>query len=509
MTCRHLVRPLLVRACRWGGWLALGSPLAIFALSASEPVRELGGRRELLADRFLVEELENGARLELQHPRSAGVVLRMDQPWEGRYSTYVTVLHDRGRYRLYYRGRADLPPIGDPATVDQDLMYQVTCYAESADGISWHKPQLGLFEVNGSRANNVVLANNLACANFTPFIDERPGVPQEERYKALGGVHERGLELFVSPDGLRWRAVRRLENLKGAFDSQNVAFWSEAENCYVLYFRTWSSGIAYQGQREISRTTSPDLVHWSAAERMTFGDAPNEQLYTQQTQPYFRAPHLYVALPNRFLPDRRVLSDEEFVDAGIWERSRTSGINDGVFMTSRGGSEYDRTFLSAFVRPGLDRQNWSPRNNYAAHGVVQTSPTELSLYYTRHYAQPTNHLERFVLRLDGFASVAADRPGGFARTHPLTFSGAQLSLNYATSAAGKVLVALCNAEGVPFPGYALSDCDPLVGDEIQRTVSWGGRSDVSAFAGQTVRLRFELEDADIFSLQFQPSVDLP
>jgi hypothetical protein len=242
---------------------------------------------------------------------------------------------------------------------------------------------------------------------------------------------------------------------------------------------------------------------------MTFGDAPDEQLYTQQTQPYFRAPHLYVAFPNRFLPDRRVLNDEEFSEARIWERSRASGINDGVFMTSRGGAVYDRTFLSAFVRPGLDRKNWSPRNNYAAHGVVQTSPTELSLYYTRHYAQPTNHLERFVLRLDGFASLSAERPGGSAETHPLTFSGARLALNYATSAAGQVRVALCNAEGVPFPGYSLSDCDPLVGDEIERIVSWRGRSDVSAFEGRTVRLRFELEDADIFSLQFQSPVDIP
>jgi len=132
------------------------------------------------------------------------------------------------------------------------------------------------------------------------------------------------------------------EGLTGAFDTQNIVFWSELEQRYVLYFRTWSSGVAYHGEREIGRSTSPDLITWSSPERMTYGDAPLEELYTQQTQSYFRAPHLYVAFPNRFLPGRKVLSEDEFVAAGIWQRSRTSGVNDGVFMTSRGGTAYGK-----------------------------------------------------------------------------------------------------------------------------------------------------------------------
>ena len=33
-----------------------------------------------------------------------------------------------------------------------------TCYAESTDGIHWEKPDLGLYEVMGTKKNNVVLA---------------------------------------------------------------------------------------------------------------------------------------------------------------------------------------------------------------------------------------------------------------------------------------------------------------------------------------------------------------
>lgn len=499
-------RPSFLNRLARPGQLALAALSGMLLLGpahADDTVLALTDRRELFADRWLLDQLD-GAQLRLHAPRPAGVAIRMDQPWEGRYSSYFTVLQDGAIFRMYYRGRPNLPDNKNPVAVDLDLEYQVTCYAESRDGIVWTKPELGLVDVGGSRANNVILARSHACTNFTPFIDTRPGVPAEERYKATGGVHSAGLELFVSADGIHWRSKGVMQELQGAFDSMNIIFWSKAEGCYVLYFRTWSTGVAYEGTRKVSRSTSTDLVHWSPAQPMSYGDAPEEELYTQQTQSYFRAPHLYVAFPNRFLPGKKVLSAQEFADADVWERSRTSGVNDGVFVTSRGGNAYDRTFLTAFVRPGLDRRNWSPRNNYAALGLLPTAPGELSLYYSRHYAQPTNHLERFVIRLDGFASLSASRPGGTALTKPFTFTGHRLELNYATSAAGSVQVELCDAEGRPLPGFSVADNDALTGDEISRIVSWKSRSDLAALRGTVVRLRFVLEDADVFSLRFEP-----
>ncbi len=77
--------------------------------------------------------------------------------------------------------------------------------------------------------------------NFAPFADTRPGIPAAERYKALAGTVESGLAAFVSPDGLRWRKLREEPVMRdGAFDSQNVAFWSSHEKCYVCFFRTWT-----------------------------------------------------------------------------------------------------------------------------------------------------------------------------------------------------------------------------------------------------------------------------
>src|SRR6266542_3053602 len=160
-----------------------------------QKVVRLGSRRELFADRFLIDRLK-GASLALERPHDEGAVLRFDKPWEGRFCGYATVIKDGPLYRLYYRG---LPDAGGDGS-----NREVTCYAESKDGIRWTKPELGLFEINGSKANNVVLAGMAPFShNFCPMLDPRKEVPRGERYKALAGTGGSGLVAFVSADGLR------------------------------------------------------------------------------------------------------------------------------------------------------------------------------------------------------------------------------------------------------------------------------------------------------------------
>ena len=51
-------------------------------------------------------------------------------------------------------------------------------------------------------------------------------------------------------------------------------------------------------------------------------------------------------------------------------------------------------------------------------------------------------------------------------------------------------------------GFTLDDCHVQYGDQLDRVVSWKSGSDVGRLAGKTVRLRFELKDADLYSFQF-------
>lgn len=472
--------------------------LATFLLStgAQDPI-QLGDRLELFVDRHLISEL-HGARLQLGQLRDEGTVLRFDRPWEGRFSGYSTVIRDGDRFLLFYRG---LPRAGGDGTE-----LECTCVALSSDGRTWERPELGLFEVDGHEAGNVVLAQAAPVThNFSPFLDTRPGVSDEQRFKGLGGSQKSGLLAYTSADGLHWSRLQEEPVFtEGVFDSQNVSFWSAHESRYVCYFRTWSGG-GYRGYRTVSRTTSEDFLRWTAPEVMDFGDTPPEHLYTNQTHPYFRAPHLYVAVAARFMPGRQVLSAEDAARLGV-DPGYFKDCSDAVLLTSRGGARYDRTFMEAFLRPGLGLENWVSRSNYPALNIVQTGPTEMSLYVNQNYAQPTAELRRYSMRLDGLASVRADRGGGELLTHPVTFTGETLTLNLATSAAGEVRVELQDADGEPLPGFRIDDCVPLIGNDLARAVTWrrpdGATASLSSLVGRPIRLRLVLVDADLYALRF-------
>ena len=87
-------------------------------------------------------------------------------------------------------------------------------------------------------------------------------------------------------------------------------------------------------------------------------------------------------------------------------------------------------------------------------------------------------------------------------TRPLVYAGNRLTLNFAASAAGSVRVELQDAHGLPIGGHSLDDCPEIYGDEIAHTVAWRTGADLSPLAGQSVRLRFALSDADLFAIQF-------
>ena len=497
MTRRLLLVVLLLPA-------TLHYNVAISAQPAPQEAIEIGSRRELFFDRFLIDTMTNAA-LRLHRPVDRGPVLAFDKPWEGPFSGYVTILHAGTKYQAYYRGTAtaEKKDTGD---------HQVVCYAESDDGVHWTKPSLDLFPRSGEATTNIVLADAAPVThNFSPLIDTRPGVDPAERYKAIGGYHEPGLSAYVSADGIRWKRLRDkpvltrqdvgfVEGSKSiVFDSQNVAFWSDVEKKYLLYYRVYK-----EGKRRIARVESDDFITWKAPTLMEYrrGNeaAPIEQIYISQTHPYFRAPHTYISTAARFMQGRRAITAEEAEAIHVNPRY-FNDTSDAVFMTSRGGGVYDRTFMEAFVAPGVGAENWTSRTNYPALNVVQTGPHEMSLYVNQNYGQPTSHLRRYSLRLDGFASVNADYDGGEMRTKPLRFQGSKLLLNFATSAAGGIRVEIQDEGGTPIPGFTLADCQELIGNDIERAVTFAS-GDLRRLAGQAVRLRFVMKDADLYALRF-------
>ena len=136
------------------------------ASSVPASVIELGDRRELFVDDYLIERL-HGVELRLHKPVPRNVAIDHDAPWEGNTSGYHTIFQDGNLFRAYYRG-SHYGPSG--------IYTPVVCYAESRDGIEWYRPELGLVNFRGSTRNNIIW-DGPGSLNFTPFRRPQSRLP--------------------------------------------------------------------------------------------------------------------------------------------------------------------------------------------------------------------------------------------------------------------------------------------------------------------------------------------
>ncbi|MBW3599165.1 MAG: hypothetical protein KY475_18080 [Planctomycetes bacterium] len=222
---------------------------AAFAAAETPPL-EIGSRLELFVDHYLIERLDGQARLELQNPQL--VPGPDDAPPQ---EIWASVIKDGSLYRMYVRGRKDPRVSWRTHSLEEHYLNHVLLYFESDDGVHWTAPDLGLYDVPRYPAGNVIMADEFGVEQtFAAFLDNRPGIEPSERFKGIGGKHypdrvrkeleakygPHGLRAYASADGIHWRPLQKAPVIPGDWgnlDSQNVAFWSEAEEQYVCYFR--------------------------------------------------------------------------------------------------------------------------------------------------------------------------------------------------------------------------------------------------------------------------------
>lgn len=520
VSCKRVGRRMKAFTCfsKWFIWFS--SAIVVVGMADAEEPIEIGSRRELLVDHYLIAKLTH-ARLTLHRPQAREIAMRFDEPWEGNTSGYPTIMRDGDVLKMIYRGHR---MVWDGGRLRMSHS-PVVCYAESQDGITWQKPEVRKFPLLGSMAKQVAdpLANNIVwpgssySGTFVPFLDTHPRCPPEEKFKAVGGNHKTGLHLFTSPDARTWKKREQAIFKQGALDSMNVVFWDPHQATYVLYYRT-----VVEGRRSVAMTTSPDLRKWSEPVALIYPGSPPQQMYTNGIQPYARAPHLRVGFPTRYTA--RKMTDALRALEPVPLRAELaaayarvgSDLTDGLFMSSRDGVRFHR-WDEAFLRPGLQargqRSNWMYGDNYQSYGLFETAsadagaPREISMLVSEGYwREGHTRLRRYAIRLDGFVSVQAPYSGGELLTKPLRFTGEQLRVNFSTSAAGSVRVEIQDAAGRPLPGFTLADSEELVGDSIDQPVRWSD-AQVERLANRTVRLRFVMSDADLYAFQFVPSLE--
>jgi hypothetical protein len=439
---------------------------------------DIGSRLEPLVDDYLLDRLSGSAKLVVQRPEPQEVVLTADKPWEGNTSAYYTLIDDTdgqggGKYRLYYRGSHW------DEKAKKGAHPEVTCYAESTDGIHFSKPELGLFEFNGSKANNIVWGNE-GTHCFTPFKDNNPKCSPDARFKAVTALPGRaGLLPLKSADGIHWTAMADKPVItKGAFDSQNLAFWDEHLGKYRGYHRM------FRTVRDIMTETSDDFLHWTEPEFLDYPDSPPEHLYTNTIRNYSGAPHILIGFPTRFLPAKEQ--------------------TEPTFMVSRDGQTF-RRYTEGVIPTTAPANRDGNRSNYMAWGLVQLmgEPAAWSVYAKEAYYTGTgSRLRRFTYRPDGLVALTAGAEGGEAITRPIKFQGKKLVLNYRANSGGSVGVELQDAEGKSISPYSAASAT-LRGDSLHKTVTWEEHSDLSQLVGQSVRIRFVLKNAHLYSFRFE------
>ncbi len=493
------------------------------SVASAQNVIPIGGERECFFDNYLLDSGLTSAELRLHQPVLRGPALVHDAPWEGSCCNYHNMFFDetwhgvdgkneKGTYRLYYLGWQVRPH--EDGQKPWHPIY--ACYAESADGLTWTKPNLGLIEFNGSKDNNIILAEGInhsgAVDNLMVFRDDNPAAAPEARYKGVASASG-GLRRYLSPDGIHFTEGDVITH-KGAFDTLNVIFWDPRAKLYRGYIRNFHSTDnprIMSPVRDVRYMESPDFNTWTDPVPLAFDDGQDFPLYTNMVVPYFRAPQLYIGFPTRYIERSGWNGSFEELGGKDFRRSRMKmetrfglTITDCVFIVSRDGRNFHR-FPNAFMRPEMENQvNWVYGDCYPSRGFAVTpntvpgAPDELSMYApTSQWMQEPAVLNRYSLRMDGFASIHADGSERIATTKVLTYEGKDLFINFETSAMGYLFVTLIDAKGKRF-----ASCETF-GNTLDRKVVFDDPEAVKANSGKPVTIEFRLRDADVYSMQFR------
>ncbi|MBP1997004.1 hypothetical protein [Paenibacillus eucommiae] len=473
-------------------------------------VIDIGSRRELFWDDYLINNEETTAVPKLHKLQAKEVVIDHNEPWEGDGCDFHCIVKEDGFYRMYYLGWETLKP--DMTMLPRPI---VVCYAESKDGKHWIKPKLGICDFEGSKENNIIMDHHTATFdNFSVFKDTNPDCPKEELYKGIGidGFgNDHYLWCFTSPDGIHFKKAWSMTN-QGKFDTLNVAFWDTYTNQYVCYIRDFHDipgDDLNAGIRDIRRMVSTDFKSWSTPVRLDFGEGEDYPLYTNVVQPYYRAEHMLVGFPSRYVEKQAWTPNFDQLSGAERRKQRMKShprigltITDCLFMSSRDGEKWKR-WDEAFMTPDLEQEyNWVYGDCYPALGMIETendlpyTPNELSMYtYDYHWSMMPAKLRRYTIRIDGFVSYNATYKPCKLVTKPFQFEGSKLSINFATSAAGFVKIKLIGKA-------KMLNSVELFGDSLDRTVIFEDGA-VASLSGQPIIMEITMSDAHMYAFKFE------
>ncbi|MBQ7499810.1 MAG: hypothetical protein IJT91_02845 [Clostridia bacterium] len=508
---------------------------------------DIGNKRELFFDDYIVDKEKTTAAVELCRLQKKEKVFTYDAHWEQLDTVYQNIVKTpEGKYRMYYKSHYNGPkPDGAFALIRR------ICVIESDDGIHWTRPVLGITPIEDHPDTNIISGFYDYYDNMFVYYDENPDCPPEDKYKAIYGGWGEALFGYKSADGIHFRFYPDREKIERGemappkygvklnyppvgdrdrpstvlvstmesgcyFDSLNTMFYDKVNKKYVLFVRGFHIGDDLfpddpddpRAVRDIRRMESEDMIHFTHPELIEFIDDPgyDYQLYANAITPYYRAPHILIGTPTRYIARDWCTGFEELTNAeDRRDRGRGTSLNDAIFMASHDGGKTWKRYSEAILTSGPEQKyNWMYGDCYPCVGMIETpsvtpgTDPELSLYCKEHDKDGVTVLYRYTLRVDGFAARVGDFAGKTLVTKPFVYDGKELEINFASSAVGYMKIKLINTES----GEEMYTTE-IFGDSIARRVIFEEGKTPEAFAGKPVVMEVEMHDAKIYSFIFR------
>ena len=456
-----------------------------------------------------------GVELHVEPATKSDPILVPDKPWEIGDIGWAQVLHDQGRYRMWYctmgiscgcKGASYL------------------CYAESDDGFRWRKPELGLYEFDRSKANNILMeadqeffalrdptapdAERYRCIMHRVWHEGQPGeiLDEEEARRRLATnnavragkapgpvqplVHRNCIVGAYSPDGLRWTEYPEPILDDGiTHDTHNTVTYDAKRGKYVGYFRMY-----YGYRRAVGMSETDDFLHWPGTQwchHCLIEDDPDATVYSNAYSPYPDSPDIHLMFPAIY--------------------HQLADTTDAQLMVSRDGVNWSRHAREPIIhcgKPGEpDEGGVYPlpqllrfRDDHTFRILIRSTPT----YHNQTADEATYSFAWAEWPEDRLAGISARGDGQFT-LHPMV-CGDRLLANFRTEADGWIAFELAPPPVWPplplqaLAGHRFEDMTPMSGDQSHVPICWAGTDTLSALKGQPVMIRVRMHKTTLYSV---------
>lgn len=451
----------------------------------------------LVDDTFIAEKI--GVERVLQQPKKEPApVLNGDQRWEQNPYLFGSVLYDPSEkvFKMWYMSYNRRLPV---------YLRTLVLYATSKDGLDWAKPKLGVFDFEGSTANNIVMGSMGFGDLYSPsVVKDVAAKDPAQTYKMIywdvwgpKSYEHGGMFIAFSGDGVHWkkavdRPVIRAQKAERAMSDVMDLMRDPKTGKYVVYAKSWIDGTwgkddkvnEEKAQRIVTRSESEDFLKWTTPEPVV-----RHQLTEEDPQSY-GMPVFY----------------DEGVYLGLLRSYKVPG-NDTIdifLMSSRDGKKWERVCPGqTFIPTGRVDTDWDDGMVFTAPPIVHNN--EVLIYYGGWDGPHEGRFRRSAIGLarlpqGRFAALRAQNGGsGTVMTRPVKAEGGLLVNGNGKK--GAIRVAAVDASGKELAGFSWDDMEPIQQDGLRLPVQWKGGA---LPTGQDVSLQFKIEgEAELYGFGWE------